>query len=231
MWKCSVFVHEMVIHVHPQERTQGRSRESELVLERHSHCLPQQGHMEGESKETGATRQVERRQKHTRQGKCLSWEWGGVQRQRSGGFLMHLNVTRPQSGEGERRTLWQGQLYYTSAHGSLLSQMSGSAPLPLYPDHSFLSCLSSSLAQFGFPPVLAPVLQGSPGWSVFQVHRGWTAAAPSHLTAGSLHSSHIGGHGRVSRCFGASGDWPAGYSGPLSSAASFGLNPHRGWHC
>lgn len=59
--------------------------------------------------------------------------------------LMHWNVSRPQSGEGKKRDLWHGQPYHTGAHGSLLLEISCSAPLPhfIWTSFSFLSIVLS----------------------------------------------------------------------------------------
>lgn len=85
--------------------------------------------------------------------------------------LVHWNVSRPQSGEGRKRDLWHGQPYHIGAHGSLLLEISCSAPLPLLSGYLFLSYPLFCLAQFWFLSILAPVLQGSPGWSFFWVQR------------------------------------------------------------
>ena len=61
---------------------------------------------------------------------------------------------------------------------------------PLYLD-SLVLILTDLAFTFGsFRTVWAFVLEGSPGRSVFRVHRALTAPAPSDLTAKCLHSTH-----------------------------------------
>lgn len=63
-----VFVHEMVIHVEPQERTQERSRKRKFILERRSHSH----HMEGMLRErVQPSRWGGDREKQMNQGKRL----------------------------------------------------------------------------------------------------------------------------------------------------------------
>lgn len=231
MWKCSVFVHEMVIHVHPQERTQGRSRESELVLERHSHCLPQQGHMEGESKETGAT-----------------GRWRGDRNTPARASAFHGSEAACRDrGRADFWCIWMSLgRSQVRARGGPCGRASFITLVPMAA--CFLRCLVLHPSPFIRTIPSFPVSR--PPWLSLDSHQSWPLSCKGvpagqfskFIEAGLRQPLHISprapctpavltGHGRVSRCFGASGDWPAGCSRPLSSAASFGLNPHRGWHC
>ena len=122
----------MAIHVHAQGRTGEEQEKQAHPGETKSEVTAGPVRpREGESQGTGAARQVERRQRLQQPGQVpfTGVRWS-AETKVGGISLMHVSVSRPQPGEGKKRTLWQGQLYYTGARGSLLSETPGSAPLP-----------------------------------------------------------------------------------------------------
>lgn len=139
------------MHVQPQERTQERSRERKFILERQvpaCHSAATWPESKGAPKPAGG----EETEREANQGSAFDGGQGGTKAKVCGIYLIHLSVTRPQSGRARRGTL-AGPACPTSAHGSFLPEIACSVSLPVLfgPFLSFLSIVPVLLSFHSYP--------------------------------------------------------------------------------